>query len=596
MASSRFRLSVLYRSVNLIGLAIVIASTTIFASSSKAACQTVRRTVVVEASGFRVQDETDTDSQKKKKDKPLSRTEKILVENDIERTREGARLYLSAFIPHNVDDIIAPLVEKLDSPDYRERRRATKELKRVPRISIKSLRRFEESNKDKPERLVRIRAVIKFLSDAQQPEIQHAVLRHITTQEYKGMTEELYQVYPNLSTEKTVRRAAAMAISSSATESNYQLLESILDNQESELFLRISAFRGMWRVNQELALEKVLGHRDQLPAADSLGMDMANKLVEIHHPVSIDFLLALCESEELHVRNQAYYILNRLAGQKPDYVKFRDDDLRETVVDDLRSWIAKNPYEIDYERKSSELLLGRILICDYSNNKIIEYDTEGNEVWTQEAPNPFACMGLPNGHRLVSHYSSQKLVEYDSEGDVFKEFTGLPSNISGIDRIENGNTLIAAGQSGNKVMELDPEGTIIVDLAVDGTPTSVKQMRSGNLLVALFGSSKVVEIDREGNVLHEIDIPFTPYHAVELESGNILISCTNPGKIAEYTYDGELVWEMDNDSTNLYHAQRRADGTTIFADTKGFHRVSLDKEKISESISGFGDYIYAFEY
>ena len=235
------------------------------------------------------------------------------------------------------------------------------------------------------------------------------------------------------------------------------------------------------------------------------------------------------------------------------------------------------------------------MVADYSGGRIREYNEAGEQLWSIEASNPFACMGLPNGHRLVSHYSANKVVEYDADGEVYKEFTDLPSSISGVDRTEDGHTFIAAGQGGNKVIELDPEGNKILDLTVEGNPTSVKMLANGNLLLALYGENKIVEINREGERLHEVDIDSGPYFANQLENGNYLVACASGSKVYEYTFEGELVWEVQGDG-NLYHAQRHGDGTTTFADQSGIHHIDMNEEVVSELDGEFGDYIYVYRF
>ena len=107
--------------------------------------------------------------------------------------------------------------------------------------------------------------------------------------------------------------------------------------------------------------------------------------------------------------------------------------------------------------------MGRLLVCSYSSGKISSYDENGKLKWTATGKHPFTCQGLPNGNCLVMFYTQGKLVEYDENGKVVKEFTGLPSSSSGLQRLENGHTLLASGQAGNKIIEIDKNGKQVWD-------------------------------------------------------------------------------------------------------------------------------------
>jgi HEAT repeat protein len=59
---------------------------------------------------------------------------------------------------------------------------------------------------------------------------------------------------------------------------------------------------------------------------------------------------------------------------------------------------------------------GRILVPQYANNRVTEYDADGKVVWEATAQQPTSVQRLPNGHTLVSSLYSQLMVELDRQG------------------------------------------------------------------------------------------------------------------------------------------------------------------------------------
>jgi hypothetical protein len=66
---------------------------------------------------------------------------------------------------------------------------------------------------------------------------------------------------------------------------------------------------------------------------------------------------------------------------------------------------------------------GRVLVPEYRNNRVVEYDPEGKPCWEVSAPEPTAVMRLPNGHTLVVCIQKQRVLEFDRNG---QEVGNLP--------------------------------------------------------------------------------------------------------------------------------------------------------------------------
>jgi HEAT repeat protein len=63
---------------------------------------------------------------------------------------------------------------------------------------------------------------------------------------------------------------------------------------------------------------------------------------------------------------------------------------------------------------------GHVLVPQFYENKVAEYDGQGREVWSASFMRPTSVQRLPNGHTLVGGYSSNVLVEMDRKGHEVK--------------------------------------------------------------------------------------------------------------------------------------------------------------------------------
>jgi hypothetical protein len=59
---------------------------------------------------------------------------------------------------------------------------------------------------------------------------------------------------------------------------------------------------------------------------------------------------------------------------------------------------------------------GRILVPQFNNNRVVEFDPDGKVVWEAAVPNPNSVMRLPNGNTLVGSMIAQRAVELDRSG------------------------------------------------------------------------------------------------------------------------------------------------------------------------------------
>jgi outer membrane protein assembly factor BamB len=65
---------------------------------------------------------------------------------------------------------------------------------------------------------------------------------------------------------------------------------------------------------------------------------------------------------------------------------------------------------------------GRILIAQYSGNKVVEFDPDGKMVWQAPVPTPTSAVRLPNGNTLVASTMGQQVLELDRTGKTVWEY------------------------------------------------------------------------------------------------------------------------------------------------------------------------------
>jgi hypothetical protein len=70
---------------------------------------------------------------------------------------------------------------------------------------------------------------------------------------------------------------------------------------------------------------------------------------------------------------------------------------------------------------------GHVLVPEYDNDRVAEYDLGGTPMWTAPVRQPSAVERLPNGHLLVSSQGTRKVVEIDRQGRTVWEYQ-LPAN------------------------------------------------------------------------------------------------------------------------------------------------------------------------
>ncbi len=65
---------------------------------------------------------------------------------------------------------------------------------------------------------------------------------------------------------------------------------------------------------------------------------------------------------------------------------------------------------------------GHVLIPEMANNRVVEYDAEGQSVWEVTLDQPIAALRLANGHTVVTLMRENRAVEVDRGGKEVWQF------------------------------------------------------------------------------------------------------------------------------------------------------------------------------
>jgi hypothetical protein len=193
---------------------------------------------------------------------------------------------------------------------------------------------------------------------------------------------------------------------------------------------------------------------------------------------------------------------------------------------------------------------------------------------------------LPNGN-ILCQASWTKVVEVSPGGAIVWEYDaahsngnqGVPLEIHSLQRLENGDTLIAESGPG-RLIEVDPQGKLkhTIQLTLDKPHKHrdtrlVRKTAQGTYLVAHEGDGKVREYDREGKVVWEYQVQppgALIFSAIRLENGNTLIGTGHGKSVIEVNVQGQIVWKLGQEDlpdiklASVTRVERLPNGNTRF--------------------------------
>lgn len=259
----------------------------------------------------------------------------------------------------------------------------------------------------------------------------------------------------------------------------------------------------------------------------SMGLDC--DVAPLREPIA-----ALMQNEHAGVARAAMRALVALDGKGrttlTDYHRSLAYDIGDKGTEEL---LAAWPQVMSAERLPS----GRVLVCAYTDDRVIEFDQRGIASWTfTDVRRPTDAERLPNGNTLIADTGHLRVIEVTPAGDIVWKFDADIRPIDA-DRLPNGNTLIASFQASGAI-EVDPQGAIVWRYAC----TNVRDadlLLDGTFLLTLTDQHRIVAVTRDGSLRREWQLDFAPNDAELLPEGAVLVA--GDGQVVEIGDDGRVL-------------------------------------------------------
>jgi hypothetical protein len=194
---------------------------------------------------------------------------------------------------------------------------------------------------------------------------------------------------------------------------------------------------------------------------------------------------------------------------------------------------------------------------------------------------PLGVERLPDGNTLIADGriftgNDAHVLEVDSLGRLVWAYIkcDVPF-LHSARRLPNGNTLMASSY-GNKVVEVNRNGDTVWTMA-EGLhyPNEAFRLASGNTLITDRDNNRVIEVTPQRGIVWSYSNLIAPHNGSRLANGNTLISDSDSNRIIEVESSGTVVWRYAGLSWPR-SAQRLDNGNTLIADTKANRVIEVD--------------------
>jgi HEAT repeat protein len=292
-------------------------------------------------------------------------------------------------------------------------------------------------------------------------------------------------------------------------------------------------------------------------------------------PVLIDLLTQVSLEESWKVEE----VLRRLADDKaPDLALDNDDGARKKCRDAWLAWWKERGAKIDMGQvESAPRLHGYTLIAQYTNagsGQVVEISKDGKKRWSIDGLNYAFDLQVLRGDRvLIPEYSGQRVTERDFKGNIKWELRVYsPINAQ---RLPNGNTFIA---SRNRLMEVDRHKKEIYGIQRQNYDVMAAQKLRNGQIVVLTNTGQLQRIDTKGKVLKTFSVGNVSYYGglEALDNGHVLVSEYSANRVVQYDPDGKIMWQASVQWPSC--VSRLPNGHTLVGSQDTYMVVELDRK------------------
>jgi len=160
--------------------------------------------------------------------------------------------------------------------------------------------------------------------------------------------------------------------------------------------------------------------------------------------------------------------------------------------------------------------------------------------------------------------------------------TSVPVLAFGVERLPDGNTLIADGGDGSdlnaRALEVDSRGRLVWAYIKCDVPFlhTARRLANGNTLMSSSNGDRVVEVNRDGDTVWTMTSGLNyPNEAYRLANGNTLITDRDNNRVIEVTPQRAIVWSYSN-LTGPHNGNRLANGNTLVCDSEDDRVIEVD--------------------
>jgi hypothetical protein len=324
-------------------------------------------------------------------------------------------------------------------------------------------------------------------------------------------------------------------------------------------------------VDQRTAVRKLLKDPEPMVRLRA-GIGLARARVKDAISVLIE-LLAVLPREHGWLAED---ILLRLAGEQAPPVSLGDEPTeRKKCRDAWAAWWESQRPKVDFAKLGNDAaLLGYTLVIVFNwggNHRVTELDAAGKPRWIiPNLPNPVDAHILPGNRVLIADYSENRVTERNFKGDVLWE-----KSVSGpinAQRLPNGNTFIATM---NSIMEVDRNGKEIINKNM--SVWAARKYPNGQIAL-VTREKQFIRLDANGKELHKVPVTVGIANSIGgvdfLPNGRVLTSLTD--SVAEYDLKGNIVWKAKVPRPD--GVTRLANGNTLVACTGSREVLELDRQ------------------
>ncbi len=183
---------------------------------------------------------------------------------------------------------------------------------------------------------------------------------------------------------------------------------------------------------------------------------------------------------------------------------------------------------------------------------------------------PFGIERLSNGNTLIADGrafggNDAFALEVDSLGRlVWAYIKGDVPFLHTARRLANGNTLMSSSL-GDKILEVNRDGDRVwLDSAGLAYPTEAFRLANGNTLITDRDNEGVIEVDSLLNIVWSCSSHQSPRNGSRLANGNTLICVSDSSRVIEVDSACHIVWQYLCFPSS---AQRLANGNTVIAES-----------------------------